>query len=166
MAAPHTSLMIVAAPGVPTPTRGDDPAALLTGPLGTLQWPDLSTGIRLGDIVSLDEAFVSVCEGNLVKSGTKGATDLPGRPGLATLPLGDPARTAGEIRRGLDARFGGRPGVLIGTAAAGLDASVGKADFRGGLEAISAILREAYPGHPAVVIRGVGQFLTYEDEGF
>lgn len=164
MVVPHTSLLVVAIPGIPTPTMGSDPVALLTGPLGTFTWPDGRTGMANGDVVVIDEAFVSVCDGNLVPADTEGALPSGVSEKLGVTPLPDPASRVKELRRALDARFGGRPGVILSGHSAGIDHDVNGHQIPQTLKSVAAMLDAMYPGQTAVVIRGLGHLLTYEDQ--
>lgn len=167
MVAPHTSLLAVAVPGIPQATTADEVAALISPALNALIWPDGAKGIRQGDIIVIARTLVAVCEGRLVKSGVPGVLSGGGLPaGIAVLPPEDPRASAREIRRGLDARFGGRPGVIItgDVAAAGVDETIGSSKLREDLARTADILMNAYPQHPVVAIRGLGHLLTYEDQ--
>lgn len=164
---PHSSLLAVAVPGIPQATMRDTVPALIAPALNALVWPDRAVGLRNGDIVVIARKLVAICEGRLVPASTEGvlsAGHLP--PGIAVLPPVDPLASAREIRRGLDARFGGRPGVIItgDVAAAGVDPHVGTSPLRESLAGMADVLMNAYPDHPVVAIRGLGHLLTYEDQ--
>ncbi|MEZ7898709.1 MAG: hypothetical protein QMB98_07835 [Flaviflexus sp.] len=167
MEAPHSSLHMVAVPNIPQATTKDDVAALISPALNSLVWPDLRTGLAQGDIVIISRKLVAICEGRLVKQGTEGTLSEGNTPtGIAVLPPKNPLASVREIRRGLDARFGGRPGVILtGTNhAAGVDEVAGEVNLRANLVASAEILMNAYPNHPVVAVRGLGHYLTYEDQ--
>lgn len=165
MVAPHTSLLAVAVP-TPVPTSSDDVDSFLTGPLGTFEWPDGRSGIALGDIVIVDEALFDVCEGGLVKAGTAGSAAHPSiSPLLGVMKTGDRQERCGRLRRELDARFGGRPGLIVisrdGTEPHSAGISTPSVVQR--LTGLAALLFEAYPDRLVVAVRGLGQYLVYED---
>lgn len=167
MEAPHSSLLMVAVPGIPQATMKDDVPALIAPALNSLVWPDLRTGITQGDIVVISRKLVAICQGRLTKAGTDGTLSQGNTPaGIAVLPPENPKQAAREIRRGLDARFGGRPGVILtGTVdAAGVDRTVGDINLRQNLVQAAEILMNTYPNHPVVAVRGLGHLLTYEDQ--
>lgn len=167
MHAPQSSLLAVAVPGIPQATMTDDVPALIAPALNGLVWPDGRVGIMRGDIIVIARKLVAKCEGRMVKAGAAGALSEGNTPrGIAVLPPEDPLSSAREIRRGLDARFGGRPGVIItgDVAAAGVDAHVGSSNLREDLARMADVLMNAYPDHPVVAIRGLGHLLTYEDQ--
>ncbi|MGO1666119.1 coenzyme F420-0:L-glutamate ligase [Flaviflexus sp.] len=172
MEAPRSSLLAVAVPGIPQATTKDDVPALISPALNTLVWPDRAVGVAQGDIIVIARKLVAICEGRLVKEGTakEDALSEGNSPrGISVLPPEDPRTSAREIRRGLDARFGGRPGVIITgpgelLSAAGIDSTIGSADLRRSLAATAKVLMNAYPDHPVVAIRGLGHLLTYEDQ--
>lgn len=167
MVAPHTSLLAVAVP-TPVPTSTDDVDAFLTGPLGTFEWPDCRQGIALGDIVIVDEALFDICEGGLVKAGTDGSAPHPVISHLLGVKrTGDAGERCGRLRRELDARFGGRPGLIV-IPRDGSDvysAGISEASVASRLAGLAALLFEAYPERLAVAVRGLGQYLIYEDSG-
>ncbi|MDP9832094.1 MULTISPECIES: hypothetical protein [Trueperella] len=176
-----TSLQAVAVPGIPTLTSGDDVAAVISPHLAGLTWPDGSTGLRGEDIVVIAGKIVAKVQGRWHRAGEepdgfRTRAGIPDQLGLKA-PV-DLKREAGLIRRGLAARFGGRPGVIIAgsartsepgrgvldvaLAAAGIDAK-----REGGESVIDAVAAAAgvltRPGCPVVVVRGVTDVLTWED---
>lgn len=221
-------LLAQAVDGVPTVTRGDDLAALLTPPLAALTWPDGSTGVADGDVVVVASKVVAKAEGRLVAARTeeerqrvidgesvrlvaqRGAlrivenrlglvmaaagvdsSDVPA--GTALLLPEDPDASARRLRRGLQARLGARPGVVVTDTAGrawrrGLtDLAIGAAgvrtleDLRGRTDAYGRELRASViaaadeiaaaadlvkgkaTGRPVAVVRGLGHLVTYED---
>ncbi len=145
----------------------DDVSALIAPALNELVWPDGRLGIVRGDIIVIARKLVAICEGRMVKAGTSGVLSAGRTPrGIAVLPPENPVSSARAIRRGLDARFGGRPGVIItgDVAAAGVDSHVGTSRLREDLARMADVLMNTYPGHPVVAIRGLGHLLTYEDQ--
>lgn len=174
MEAPVSSLLAVAVPGIAQATMKDTVPALISPALNTLVWPDQRVGLMQGDIIVIARKLVAICEGRMVKAGSPGTlSDGNTPPGIAVLPPEDPIASARETRRGLDARFGGRPGVIITgpagdegtkTAAAGIDHYVGTSDLRKALADMADTLMNAYPDHPVVAVRGFGHLLTYEDQ--
>lgn len=174
MEAPRTSLLAVAVPNIPQATMSDDVPALIAPALNRLVWPDGRVGLMLGDIIVIARKLVAICEGRLVTRGAEGTLSPGNSPrGTSVRPPADPLSSAREIRRGLDARFGGRPGVIVTgstgagpqkIAAAGIDEYVGTANVRQSLADMADVLMNAYPDHPVVAFRGLGHLLTYEDQ--
>lgn len=176
-----TSLQAVAVPGIPTLTSGDDVAAVIAPHLAALTWPDASVGLRGDDIVVIAGKIVAKAQGRWHRAGEdpdgfRTRAGIPDQLGLKA-PV-DVKREAGQIRRGLAARFGGRPGVIISgsgrscepgrgvldiaLAAAGIDAK-----RQGGEAVIDAVAAAAgvmiAQDCPVVVVRGVADVLTWED---
>ena len=231
--APAHMVLAQAPDGVPTITRGDDLAALLTPVLAALVWPDGSTGLAEGDVVVVASKVVAKAEGRLVAArddaererviagetvrvvATRERPDGPAlrivenRQGLvmaaagvdaSDVPAGtalllpeDPDASARALRRGLHARSGVRPGVLV-TDTAGrpwrrgvVDMAIGAAgvrvlaDHRGrrdayGRELLTTVVNVAdeiaaaadlvkgkAAGRPVAVVRGMGHAVTFED---
>ena len=175
------ALLALGVSGIPTATMRDDAAALAGGPLKNLAWPDGSIGIHATDVIVFAAKFIAKCEGRLIKanSGDDDGASPTLRPdnvpaGLAALPPADPVASAKELRRALNARFGGRPGVIItgrgpsgvavAAGSAGIDSRVGDANLRNALATMADAIMAAWPGTPVVVIRGAGHLLTYEDQ--
>ncbi|WP_127128457.1 coenzyme F420-0:L-glutamate ligase [Georgenia sp. SYP-B2076] len=219
--------------GVPTVTRGDDLAALLTPVLAALTWPDGSTGIAEGDVVVVASKIVAKAEGRLVAARDDAerdrviagetvrvvatrerpdgsvlrivenrqglvmaaagvdVSDVPG--GTALLLPEDPDASARKLRRGLNARLGVRPGVLV-TDTAGrpwrrgvVDMAIGaagvrvQADHRGRhdaygrelqttivnladeIAAAADLVKGKAVGRPVAVVRGMAHAVTFED---
>ena len=161
-----SALMMVAVPGIPQATQSDEVGALISPAINTVVWPDRAHGLMQGDIVIISRKLVAVCEGQLTAASTPGTLSEGNLPqGLGVLPPLDPVASARRIRRELDARFGGRPGVILtGGGSAGVDRSVGTSHLRSDLATMADVLMNAYPRHPVVVVRGLGQLLTYEDQ--
>ena len=172
MHVPHSALLAVAVPGIPQATMKDSVPALISPALNSLVWPDRRVGLMQGDIIVIARKLVAICVGRMVKAGTPGTLSEGNSPaGISVLPPADPTSSAREIRRGLDARFGGRPGVIItgpagdeNIAAAGIDHYVGTANLRQSLADMGDTLMNVYPDHPVVAVRGLGHLLTYEDQ--
>jgi len=171
------ALLALGVTGMPRGTSRDDAVALAGGPLKELAWPDGSRGIRGTDVIVFAAKFIARCEGRMVRAGesaSSSALSTKGVPeGVEILAPKDPERTARELRRGLAARFGGRPGVIItGSGAggvlvaagrAGVDETVGDARLSDALATMANAIMAGYPDTPVVVIRGAGHLLTYED---
>ncbi|MDO5724531.1 MAG: hypothetical protein Q4P33_09085 [Flaviflexus sp.] len=166
MEAPTSSLLAIAPDGIAQATSRDDAAALIAPALSRAVWPDGRVGTMMGDIVIVSQKFLARCHG-FVRSGTEGAMSEENLPaGLAVLPLADPRAEARELRRALDARLGGRPGVIITgrVAAAGVDRELAGRNLREDLAALAETLFNTHPNHPVVLVRGLGHLLTYEDQ--
>lgn len=232
-AASDGMLLAQAPAGVPTITRGDDLAALLTPVLDGLTWPDGSRGLAEGDVVVVASKIVAKAEGRLVAARDEAqreaviagetvrvvaerarpdgtalrivenklglvmaaagvdVSDVPA--GTALLLPEDPDESARRLRRGLHARTGVRPGVLI-TDTAGrpwrrgvVDMAIGAAgveplaDMRGTTDAYGRELRTTVigvadeiaaaaelvkgkaSGRPVAVVRGMGHAVTLDD---
>lgn len=166
MHAPASSLLAIAPDGIPQATSRDDAAALIAPALAGAVWPDGRRGTAIGDIVIVSRIFLARCHG-FVKAGSAGSLISNALPrGLAVMPLEDPRAEARALRRALDARLGGRPGVIITgqLAAAGVDEDLDGRNLRADLAALAQTLFHAHPAHPVVLVRGLGHLLTYEDQ--
>lgn len=170
------ALLALGVTGIPLGTSRDDAAALAGGPLKDLAWPDGSRGIRGTDVIVFAAKLIARCEGRMVRAGESASSALSrkGVPeGVDLLEPIDPHASARELRRGLAARFGGRPGViitgrgadgvLVAAGRAGVDETVGDARLSDALATMANAIMAAYPDTPVVVIRGAGHLLTYED---
>lgn len=106
------ALTVVAVPGLPEFTSGDDVAALVAPALRTLTWPDGTSGVRAGDIVVVTSKIVAKAEGRVVRAPDReAAIDAEA---VAELARRDhPGGTTRIVRT--------RHGLVL--AAAGVDAS-------------------------------------------
>lgn len=150
-----------------------------------------------GEFVSDAGGSGSIASSEVLDEGAHAAVGEPGsggagagRPGFRTakgIPAGlgldlpvDVDAAAAEIRRGLAARFGGRPGVVISGSeqaergGAGVrDVALGSAgldvhDAEGGsvvdaLAALAGLVMASSPNCPVVIVRGVPDVMTWED---
>jgi coenzyme F420-0:L-glutamate ligase/coenzyme F420-1:gamma-L-glutamate ligase len=66
-----TGLQIVAVDGIGRIEPGDDLAALIVPRMGTLRWPDGSSGLRDGDIVVVTSKVVAKSEGRVVAAHSR-----------------------------------------------------------------------------------------------
>lgn len=111
-----TQIQAVAVPGIPMIASGDDIAAVISPYLNRLKWPDLHVGLRGDDVVVIAGKIVAKAQGLWQRADEREA-GFRTRAGIPEgLGLRAPAQAAVEaatIRRGLTARFGGRPGVLV-----------------------------------------------------
>ncbi|WP_126415893.1 coenzyme F420-0:L-glutamate ligase [Trueperella bialowiezensis] len=113
---PTTRVQAVAVPGIPTVTSGDDLAAVISPHLNVLQWPDGYVGLRGDDVVVIAGKILAKSQGRWHREGNepdgfRTRTGIPAKLGLKE--PAEPDSAAAQIRRGLAARFGGRPGVII-----------------------------------------------------
>ncbi len=116
--------MIMPVLSVPTVTAGDDLAAVIAPCLNELAWPDAGRSLWGGDIVIIAGKILAKAQGRYVKRPDL-AEDSPERVAagllsyravpekMALLAPENADEAAAEIRKGLAARFGGRPGVII-----------------------------------------------------
>lgn len=178
-----TRIQAVSVPGIPILTTGDDVAVVIAPHLKTLEWPDGFVGMRGDDIVVVSGKIVAKAQGRWHKAGEgqdgfRTRVGIPDKLGLKAPDDADAA--AAEIRRGLAARFGGRPGVVISGSGAGREPGRGVVDIALGsagldvrspngdsiIDAISALAGVVSMGEqssPVVVVRGVPDVMTWED---
>lgn len=64
-------LVVVPVTGLPEITAGTDLAALLSDPLGALEWPDGSRGLRDDDVVVVTSKIVSKSEGRVIAAADR-----------------------------------------------------------------------------------------------
>lgn len=178
-----TSLQAVAVPGIPMLTSGDDVAAVLAPHLNAVSWPDGHVGMRGDDVVVIAGKIVAKAQGRFHRAGAE-PDDYRTRDGipaaLGLKALNEPSRAAAVIRRGLAARFGGRPGVIISASSRASEPGRGVLDRAlawagvdmktpGGESVIDAIAALAgavmmsSPDCPVVLVRGIPDVLTWED---
>lgn len=175
-----TSLMALAVPGIPNLTSGDDVVAVIAPHLNTVLWPDGYVGMRGDDIVVISGKIVAKAQGRWHREGDepdgfRTRHGIPDRLGLKA-PI-DVDQAAAKIRRGLTARFGGRPGVII---SASYDDGRGSRDIALGcagvdqynamgecvadsIAALAGTVMMASENCPVVVIRGLPDVMTWED---
>lgn len=174
--------MACAVSGIPTITSGDDLVAVIAPHLNAVQWPDGYVGLRGDDVVVFCGKILAKSQGRWCargqgESGFRSRVGLPEKLDLQAPVAVDAA--AGQIRRGLAARFGGRPGVVITASAA--DQVSGAATDRAlavagvdwesesgdavahAIAAFAGLVAQANPDCPVVVIRGLPNILTWED---
>ncbi|UFU05271.1 coenzyme F420-0:L-glutamate ligase [Ruania halotolerans] len=223
-------LLAQAPDGVPEVTSSTDLAAALTPVLGSLTWPDGTSGLAEGDIVVVASKVVAKAEGRLRKAADRDAVIdeetvrvvatrnypdgstlkiVENRQGLVMAAAGvdssnvlpgtvlllpeDPDESARRLRRGLNARLGMRPGVLvtdsvgrpwrrgiadISIGAAGLDVLQDLRSQRDGngrelratviavadeIAAAADLVRGKTGGRPVAVLRGLSHLVTAED---
>lgn len=176
--------MACAVPGIPMITSGDDLVAVIAPRLNTVQWPDGYIGLRGDDVVVLCGKILAKAQGRWCargkcESGFRSRAGLPEKLDLQA-PV-EVAAAAGQIRRGLAARFGGRPGVVITASAsekisdqgAAPDRAIAVAGVDWGSEsgdavahaiaALAGLVAQSNPNCPVVVVRGLPDILTWED---
>ncbi|QOR48335.1 hypothetical protein INS90_03425 [Trueperella pecoris] len=178
-----TSLQAVAVPGIPALTSGDDVAAVISPHLNALSWPDGYVGMRGDDVVVLAGKILAKAQGRWHKvgeepDGFRTRVSIPVALGLKAPD--DVDQAAGEIRRGLAARFGGRPGVIIsGSGRTGqpgrgvADVALGSAGLDvktptgesviDAIAALAGVVMMSSPECPVVVVRGIPDVMTWED---
>ncbi|MDP9806905.1 coenzyme F420-0:L-glutamate ligase/coenzyme F420-1:gamma-L-glutamate ligase [Trueperella bonasi] len=178
-----TQIQAVAVPGIPMLATGDDVAAVISSHLNTVRWPDGYVGMRGDDIVVISGKIVAKAQGRWhrlgeVPDGFRTRVGIP--DGLGLKEPDDADSAAGQIRRGLAARFGGRPGVIISGSGHGREPGRGVVDIALGsaglevrgpngdsvIDAIAALAGVASMGlddSPVVVVRGVPDVMTWED---
>lgn len=177
------SLQVIAVRGIPPVTGGDDVAAVIAPSLNVALWPDGHTGLRGEDIVIVAGKIVAKAQGRFHREGAepdgfRTRAGIPDRLGLKAPE--HPDRMAGEIRKGLAARFGGRPGVIISASesmhagergvrdvaigTAGIDlATEGGESVADALAALAGIAFAKNPNCPVVAVRGLPDVMTWED---
>lgn len=175
---PMTQAIAIA--DIPNVTSGADLAAVIAPHLNVAVWPDGHVGLRGDDLVAIAGKLLAKSQGRwhprgAAPDGFRTRDGIPDKLGLKA-PLG--ANTAAaELRKGLAARFGGRPGVLItgsgpapeGGASVGLALGAAGLDLeRDGLAVVDALAAYAgllmeLHGSPVVVIRDLPGIFTWED---
>lgn len=176
--------MAVAVPGIPNLTSGDDVVAVISPHLNVVEWPDGYVGLRGDDIVVVAGKIVAKAQGRWHRFGDKPdgfrtRRGIPDRLGLGAPEDVDDA--AADIRRGLTARFGGRPSVIVagsgdGTTAedrgvvdralgsAGLDVRTPSGEaVSDAIAALAGVVMMTSSDCPVVVVRGVPDVMTWED---
>lgn len=177
---------------VPNLTKGDDVAAVLAPALAELAWPDGSRGLGGTDVVVVAGKIVAKSQGRYTRRDEVEAErfeefDAMNLLMFRAVPVklalyrpDKPEEAAGQIRRGLAARFGGRPGVIvtgsererkrgrgrrdIALGSAGIDLATPRGEaIVDALAAIGGLAMNREEDCPAAVIRGVEGILTYED---
>lgn len=183
---------LVPVDGIPAVTKGDDIAAVISPALATVSWADGSVGLRGTDIVVLAGKIVAKAQGKYTRRDeirAEAFEDFDAMnllmfravpPKLALYRPDKPDEAAGQIRRGLAARFGGRPGVIvtgsererkrgrgrrdIALGSAGIDHTTERGEaIVDVLAGIAGLAMNQSEDCPVVVIRGVENVLTYED---
>lgn len=184
--------MIAPVVGVPVVSSGDDVAAVIAGPLNALVWPDGGRSLWGDDVVVLAGKVVAKSQGRFTARDEGMAErfeefdaknllmfrSVPRK--LALYRPENPIEAAAQIRRGLAARFGGRPAVIIsgsererrrgygrrdvalGSAGVDLETPAGEA-IVDSLAAAAGLAMNQNPECPVVVIRGVTGVLTLQD---
>lgn len=178
-----TKIQAVSVSGIPMLTTGDDVAAVISPMLNSLQWPDGYVGLRGDDIVVISGKIVAKAQGRWHRygeepDGFRTRAGIPDKLGLKAPDDADAA--AARIRRGLAARFGGRPGVVISGSGYGREPGRGVVDIAlgsAGLEvcgsngdsvvdsiaALAGVVSMGQANSPVAVIRGVPDVMTWED---
>lgn len=179
-----TSLQAVAVPGIPVLTSGDDVAAVISPYLNAVVWPDGYVGVRGDDVVVIAGKIVAKAQGRWHRAGEEpdGYRTRAGIPDLLGLKAPSEADgAAGEIRRGLAARFGGRPGVIISGSGRPVEPGRGVADVARGsagldvatsggesvidaVAALAGVVMMGSPHCPVVLVRGIPDVMTWEDQ--
>ncbi len=184
--------MVAPVRGIPTLAKGDDVCAVISASLNTLRWPDGGISLWGDDVVVIAGKIVAKAQGRYTRRDEQTAErfedfdvhnllmfrNVPNR--LALYRPENPDQVAAQIRHGLAARFGGRPGVIISgserersrgrgrrdiaLASAGIDlaTSAGEA-IVDSLAAMGGLAMNQYPDCPVAVIRGAEDILTFED---
>ncbi|MFP7695893.1 hypothetical protein [Trueperella sp. LYQ143] len=175
-----STVQMMAVPDLPAITSGVDVAMTIALPIKKIVWPDGSIGLRGDDIVAIAGKIVAKSQGRWHKAGEKPDAfrtreGIPQPLGLAA-PENVPY-AAGQIRRGLAARFGGRPAVIItgsgshsvrgvcdyALGSAGLD--VRTAQGHAVIDAIAAMagLLMELEHSPVVILRDVPDVMIWQD---
>ncbi len=183
---------VLPVPSIPNLAKGDDVAAVLAPALAALAWPDGSRGLEGAEVVVVAGKIVAKSQGRYTRREEVEAERfedfdaknlLMFRAVPVKLALYRPDRpedAAAQIRRGLAARFGFRPGVIVtgsererkrgrgrrdialGSAGIALATPRGEA-IVDALAGIGGLAMNRDEDCPAVVIRGVEGILTWED---
>lgn len=177
---------------IPTVTKGDDIAAVIAPALAGVRWKDGSRGVGGTDIVVIAGKIVAKAQGKYTRRDeirAEAFEDFDAMnllmfravpPKLALYRPEKPDEAAGQIRRGLAARFGGRPGVIvtgsererkrgrgrrdIALGSAGIDHTTERGEaIADVLAGIGGLAMNQSEDCPVVIIRGVDDVLTYED---
>lgn len=184
--------MVAPVRGIPSLTMGDDVCAVVSASLNTLVWPDGGVSLWGDDIVVIAGKIVAKAQGRYTKRDelllerfeefdTRNLLmfrNVPRRMALYRPEKPDVA--AAEIRHGLAARFGGRPGVIISGSERERSRGRGRRDIALGsagidlateagesivdsLAAVGGLAMNQFPNCPVAVIRGAEGVLTFED---
>lgn len=159
---------------MPVITSGDDLAAVISHAAAGHVCPDGSVGVWGDDVVVVARKIVAKAQGRFVAAGSipeeeaLSGNDVPA--GLALAKPRDLEEECAQLRRGLAARWGGRPAVVISGSneEAEWDYPVARAGIsRKDAEACASLARgyfESNPGHPVVIFRGTSGYITWEDD--
>ena len=178
--------------GIPVVAQGDDVCAVISASLNTLTWPDGGISLWGDDVVVIAGKIVAKAQGRYTRRDEQMAErfedfdarnllmfrNVPRR--MALYRPENPDRVAAQIRHGLAARFGGRPGVIISGSererrdgrgrrdialgSAGIDVTTPAGEaIVDSLAAMGGLAMNQYPDCPAAVIRGAEGILTFED---
>ncbi|WP_160149043.1 coenzyme F420-0:L-glutamate ligase [Arcanobacterium ihumii] len=166
------SVICQAVPNIPMVASGDDLAAVVAAPIARVRWENGTCGMRGTDIVVISSKLVAKAQGRWFRFGERpsGFVSRSGIPaGLDLDPVIEGDAEAAKIRRGLTARFGGRPGVIISSDGVGIGVAGMDHTTSDGLTIIAQLLalhRRETGGKemfPLSLIRGVVDVLTWED---
>ncbi|MBM7825697.1 coenzyme F420-0:L-glutamate ligase/coenzyme F420-1:gamma-L-glutamate ligase [Arcanobacterium pluranimalium] len=162
----------VPVPGLAQITSSDDLGAVLSRALAQVRWADGSRGLRGTDIVVVAGKIVAKAQGKWFRLGDHqgGFQSRAGIPaGLDLDPVEDGDAAAAGLRRGLAARFGGRPGVVITSHGE----VTGIAGFESGTDTAQRLLTHLIAAHEQAIaedatyavsiIRGLNGVLMWED---
>ncbi len=184
--------MVAPVRGIPALTMGDDVCAVVSSSLNTLVWPDGGVSIWGDDVIVIAGKIIAKAQGRFTRRDELMAErfeefdsrnllmfrNVPRR--MALYRPEHPDEEAARIRRGLAARFGGRPGVIISGSerersrgrgrrdvalgSAGIDLTTESGEsIVDSLAAMGGLAMNQYPDCPVAVIRGAKGVLTYED---
>lgn len=166
-------MMLTTALPLPTITSGDDLAAVISNAAARHVLSDGSVGVWGDDVIVVARKIVAKAQGRFFALGAipqeemLSFNDVP-----AGLVLAQPVDCVAEcvqIRRGLAARWGGRPAVVISGSveAQGRDYPVAVAGMsHKDAEVYASLARGQFvehPGHPVVIFRGANAHITWED---
>ncbi|MCF2705785.1 coenzyme F420-0:L-glutamate ligase [Arcanobacterium haemolyticum] len=184
-------MMIMPVSGIPPVSMNDDIAAVIAGPLNSLVWPDGGRSLWGDDIVVIAGKIVAKAQGRYTKREADMADEFDALDaknllmfraiprGLALYRPENCDEAAAQIRQGLAARFGGRPGVIISGSererrrgrgrrdialgSAGIDLATERGEaVVDALAAAAGVVINTNDECPVAVIRGVGM-LHWED---
>ncbi|MBP3223589.1 MAG: hypothetical protein J6M18_06685 [Actinomycetaceae bacterium] len=177
--------------GIPQISSHDDIAAVIAPALNSIRTTEGSISLWGDDIVVISSKIIAKSLGlytkrpentnleYLIEHDYMTLDNVPEK--LALHALDDAHEQAGIVRKGLAARFGGRPGVLITRmdyvkkddsyyarprviGSAGVEAySDSGINIHESLAYIATLSMHQFFDCPVVVIRGVDDILTYED---